>query len=148
MKRGYLIIFLIAFIIRMFTLLVFAYYFDNYSHKESDAKAHYETSISLKVPIESQEKIGYKNWWERSPVYVYYLHITKQSLLIQIIISSLTVLILYRINALAGWLFCFYPQSMILSFQFNKETILWFIEATLFLIIYRYYEYKKTNSTI
>ena len=144
--KKYLIIFLVAFIIRILTLLVFAYYFDNYSHKESDAKAHYETSINLEVPKYAQETIGYKDWWERSPVYVYYLHITGQSLLIQIILSSITVLILYRINPFAGWLFCFYPQSIILSFNFNKETLLFFIESLLIFTIIMY-DKKTRNDT-
>ncbi len=109
-------IFAIAFSLRLVTLLYFSYQYDNYSHKESDAKAHYETSINLKVPKESQERIGYKNWYERSPAYVFYLHVTNQSLLLQIILSSLTVVFLYKINELAGWLWCFYPQSIILSF--------------------------------
>ena len=134
--KKYLAIFAVAFLIRIITMLIFSYYFDNYSHKESDAKAHYETSINLEVPKESQEVIGYKDWWVRTPVYVLYLHLTHQSLLFQILISAFTVLLLYKINPLAGWIFCFYPQSIILSFQYNKEVLIWFVEAVLFLIIY------------
>ena len=141
--KKYLTIFLIAFVIRLLTLLVFAYYFDNYSHKESDARAHYETSINLEVPKYAQETIGYKDWWVRTPVYVLYLHLTHQSLLLQILISTFTVLLLYKINPLAGWIFCFYPQSIILSFQYNKEVLIWFVEAVLFLIIYRRYKNEK-----
>ena len=143
--KKYLIIFLVAFIIRILTLLVFAYYFDNYSYKESDAKAHYETSINLEVPKYAQETIGYKDWWVRTPVYVLYLHLTHQSLLFQILISAFTVLLLYKINPLAGWIFCFYPQSIILSFQYNKEVLIWFVEAILFLIIYSRYYNEKIN---
>ena len=143
--KKYLTIFLIAFVIRLLTLLIFVYYFDNYSHKESDAKAHYETSINLEVPKYAQETIGYKNWWERSPVYVLYLHVTCQSLLIQIIVGSLTVLILYKLNPLAGWLWCFYPQSIILSFQYNKETILWFIIAGLFLLVQHFFSWLSSE---
>ena len=135
MKR-YLAIFAVAFSIRIITMLIFSYYFDNYSHKESDAKAHYLTSINLEVPKESQETIGYKDWWVRTPVYVLYLHITHQSLLLQILISAFTVLLLYKINPLAGWIFCFYPQSIILSFNFNKETLLWFVLAMLLYVIH------------
>jgi hypothetical protein len=123
--------------------VLFSILYDNPTHKESDAKAHYETSINLEVPKESQKTIGYHDWWERSPVYVIYLYVTKQSILLQIILSCLTVLILYKINPLAGWLFCFYPQSIILSFQFNKETLLFFVEAILFLIIYRRYKNEQ-----
>jgi len=135
MKR-YLAIFAVAFSIRIITMLIFSYYFDNYSHKESDAKAHYLTSINLEVPKESQETIGYKDWWVRTPVYVLYLHITHQSLLLQILISAFTVLLLYKINPLAGWIFCFYPQSIILSFNFNKETLLWYVLAMLLYVIH------------
>jgi hypothetical protein len=135
MKR-YLAIFAVAFSIRIITMLIFSYYFDNYSHKESDAKAHYLTSINLEVPKESQETIGYKDWWVRTPVYVLYLHITHQSLLLQILISAFTVLLLYKINPLAGWIFCFYPQSIILSFNFNKETLLWYVLAMLLYAIH------------
>ena len=141
--KKYLTIFAVALTIRIITMLIFSQYFDNYSHKESDAKAHYETSINLEVPKESQERIGYKDWWVRTPVYVLYLHVTHQSLLFQILISAFTVLLLYKINPLAGWIFCFYPQSIILSFQYNKEVLVWFVEAILFLIIYsRYYNEK------
>ena len=135
MKR-YLAIFAVAFSTRIITRLIFSYCFDNYSHKESDAKAHYETSINLEVPKESQEVIGYKDWWVRTPVYVLYLHLTHQGLLLQILISTFTVLLLYKINPLAGWIFCFYPQSIILSFNFNKETLLWFVLAMLLYVIH------------
>lgn len=143
--KKYLIIFAVALTIRIITMLIFSQYFDDYSHKESDAKAHYETSINLEVPKESQETIGYKDWWVRTPVYVLYLHLTHQSLLFQILISAFTVLLLYKINPLAGWIFCFYPQSIILSFQYNKEVLIWFIEAVLFLIIYSRYYNEKVN---
>jgi len=134
--KKYLTIFAVALTIRIITMLIFSQYFDNYSHKESDAKAHYLTSINLEVPKESQEVIGYKDWWVRTPVYVLYLHITHQSLLLQILISTFTVLLLYKINPLAGWIFCFYPQSIILSFNFNKETLLWFVLAMLLYVIH------------
>jgi hypothetical protein len=134
--KKYLIIFAVALAIRIITMLIFSQYFDNYSHKESDAKAHYLTSINLEVPKESQEVIGYKDWWVRTPVYVLYLHLTHQSLLLQILISTFTVLLLYKINPLAGWIFCFYPQSIILSFNFNKETLLWFVLAILLYVIH------------
>ena len=134
--KKYLIIFAVALAIRIIAMFIFSQYFDNYSHKESDAKAHYETSINLEVPKESQEVIGYKDWWVRTPVYVLYLHLTHQSLLLQILISTFTVLLLYKINYLAGWLFCFYPQSIILSFNFNKETLLWFVLAILLYAIH------------
>jgi hypothetical protein len=134
--KKYLIIFAVALAIRIIAMFIFSQYFDNYSHKESDAKAHYETSINLEVPKESQETIGYKDWWVRTPVYVLYLHLTHQSLLFQILISAFTVLLLYKINPLAGWIFCFYPQSIILSFNFNKETLLWFVLAMLLYVIH------------
>ena len=143
--KKYLTIFAVALTIRIITMLIFSQYFDNYSHKESDAKAHYLTSINLEVPKESQEVIGYKDWWVRTPVYVLYLHLTRQSLLLQILISAFTVLLLYKINPLAGWIFCFYPQSIILSFQYNKEVLIWFVEAVLFLIIYSRYYNEKIN---
>jgi len=136
-------LFIIALFLRLSMFVLFSILYDNPTHKESDAKAHYETSINLEVPKESQKTIGYHDWWERSPVYVIYLYVTKQSILLQIILSCLTVLILYKINPLAGWLFCFYPQSIILSFQFNKETLLFFVEAILFLIIYRRYKNEQ-----
>jgi len=134
--KKYLTIFAVALTIRIITMLIFSQYFDDYSHKESDAKAHYETSINLEVPKEQQETIGYKDWWVRTPVYVLYLHLTHQSLLLQILISAFTVLLLYKINPLAGWIFCFYPQSIILSFNFNKETLLWFVLAILLYAIH------------
>ena len=143
--KKYLIIFAVALTIRIIAMLIFSQYFDDYSHKESDAKAHYLTSINLEVPKESQETIGYKDWWVRTPVYVLYLHLTHQSLLFQILISAFTVLLLYKINPLAGWIFCFYPQSIILSFQYNKEVLIWFVEAVLFLIIYSRYYNEKIN---
>lgn len=133
-----IVIFFVAALLRLSFFFMFTFYYSNPTHFESDANAHYLTSINLEVPKEQQDKIGYKNWYERTPLAVFFFHITHRNIFILILISSLTVVILYGINHLAGWLWCFYPQAIILSFQFNKETLLWFVLASLIYIAHWY----------
>jgi hypothetical protein len=135
-------IFLLALTVRLAVFIIFSFVYENPTHKESEASIMYETSINLEPTEEMKSKIHYTQWWERSPVYVYFLHVTNQSIELQLLLSALTVLLIYKINHVAGWIFCFYPQSVILSFQYNKETLLWFIEAVIFLIIFRRYKYE------
>jgi hypothetical protein len=142
MKKG-LLIFIIALILRLSFYFYFSYtYPENFTHKESDAKYYYDTSFNLEVSDQHKAKIGEYKWYERVAVYVLYLHVTQREIIIQMLLSCLTVLIMYKINPLAGWLWCFYPQSIILSFQTNKETILW---LTLSLILFGIFSYFRRS---
>ncbi len=134
-------IFFIALILRLTFYFLFSYsYPENFTHKESDAKYYYETSGNLTVPDIHKEKIGEYEWYERVAVYVYYLHVTEGEIIIQILLSCLTVLFVYKINHIAGYLWCLYPQAIILSFQYNKETLLFFVLSVLLLIIYKRFD--------
>jgi hypothetical protein len=133
-------LFSIALILRLaFYFLFSCSYPENFTHKESDAKYYYETSFNLEVPAVHKAIIGEYKWYERVAIYVYYLHITQREIIIQILLSCFTVLFVYKINNIAGWLWCFYPQAIILSFQYNKETLLWFILSATLLGIYSYF---------
>jgi len=141
---GAVVIFFVAALLRLSFFFMFTFYYSNPTHLESDANAHYLTSINLEVPKEQQEKIGYKNWYERTPVAVFFFHVIRQNIFILIFISSLTVVLLWKINHLAGWLWCFYPQAIILSYQFNKETLLWFVLAGLIYIAH-WYSFRSSS---
>lgn len=92
-----------------------------------DASDYYYTSINLEVPSFLQEKWGYSNWYERNPLHTIVLHLTGRSVLFQILLSCLTCVILFKINNIAGLLWCFYPQSIIYSNLLTKITLMTFL---------------------
>ena len=79
----------------------------------------------------------FRSWYERNPLHTLVLYVTHRSILFQIGLSVLTVLLLFKINHIAGWLYCFYPQSIIYSNMFTKVTL------TLFLFVLAMYLFKN-----
>jgi hypothetical protein len=91
---------------------------------------YFYTSLNLEVHPYFQQFFNYHNWYERTPVYVFFLHIIQRQLIIQILLSAIGVVLMSKMNKLAGWLWCFYPQDIIHSFQFAKEGLLIFCVIT------------------
>jgi len=69
----------------------------------------------------------YDYWFQRTPLYLLYLNVTHQNLLIQIIISVLTCVLLEKLFLNAGWLFAFYLPGIIYCNTYMKETLLTFL---------------------
>jgi hypothetical protein len=119
-------IFIIAILIRT------AVYFlmpGNPSFISFDSWEYYYNSQELQVWDRAAERLGYAEWYYRTPAYTLFLYLIRpdNAIAVQIIISSLTVLLLYKLNYKAGWMFCFYPISIFGSFQYMKETLLIFL---------------------
>jgi hypothetical protein len=127
----------IAIIIRLTTWLVFELVYHEASFPHFDSYEYYYNSENLTVWEEAREKLGYENWYERTPAYTLFLYLTDRILFIQILISALGVFLMYRMNKIAGWIWCFYPMDIIHSFQYMKETLL------IFIIISIIYAFKK-----
>jgi hypothetical protein len=151
----YFKIFLLALFLRLLCLGIIQYYeiptlltleqtekylFSTNPPKEiqlADASDYYYTSINLEVPKFLGEYYGYSNWYERQPLHVLVLYLTKQSILFQILLSTLTVLLLFRMNHIVGLIYAFYPQSIIYSCMFTKVTLM------VFLMVLAVYLFKK-----
>ena len=89
----------------------------------TDAVEYYYNSVDFQV----LPGATYTNWYERTPAYVLFLHLIQRQLLIQILLSSIAVVLMFKMNKLAGWLWCFYPFDVISSFQYHKECLLVFL---------------------
>lgn len=96
-----------------------------------DAKAYYEISESLQ-PINDLS-----HWYSWTPIHVIWLHITHRSIIIRILISLITVFILYKINEILGWIWTLYPMAIIFSATYLKENTL-FLFTALVLWLYHY----------
>jgi hypothetical protein len=116
--KSMLLVFLIAFSIR------FLFSFIHSPFVCFDSKEYYYNSQELTVMPEAQTRFGYSNWYERTPVYTLYLHITHQSLLIQMIISAVGVVLMWRLNPLAGLIWCFYVPDILHSSTYWKTSLL------------------------
>lgn len=95
-------------------------------HPNGDSIEYYVTSINLE-PMEIHKLYwGYSHWYERTPVYVLFLHLIHRELIIQVILSAIACLLMFKLNKVAGVLWMIYPQDIIYSFQYGKETLLLF----------------------
>lgn len=120
----YLLVFLVSFAIRAIAWKLFGPLFNS---KCGDSIEYYITSINLQPHSFFKVLWGYEYWYERTPGYVLFLHFIERNLLIQVIISSLGCVFMYKINKYAGLLWIFYPQDIFHSFQYNKECLLVFL---------------------
>jgi len=154
MIRGLVIIGLSALMLRLITLVLINYYglptllseektkqlaeqkINSFDMELGDASDPYYTSIDLQPPEYLQKHYGYKYWWQRNPLHVFVLHITGRSVLFQILLSVVTVLMLYKINKIAGIIYAFYPQAIIYSCMFTKVT-LWVFLFVLSLFLFK-----------
>ncbi|RPI19696.1 MAG: hypothetical protein EHM58_00390 [Ignavibacteriae bacterium] len=119
-----LLILLIAFSVRYLTSELLGGPFISFDHY--DSMEYLYTSINFNVYPYFQQVYNYHHWYERTPTYVLFLHIIHRELIIQILICSLSTVLMYKMNKLAGWIWCFYPQDIIYSFQYGKEGLLIF----------------------
>lgn len=132
----YLIVFTAAFVLRFIAWKIFGTYF---SIRDTDSVEYFITSIDFGPLGIHKSLLGYDYWYERTPAYILYLHLTHRELIIQVLISSISCLIMYRLSKTAGILWMFYIQDIMYSFQYQKETLL------LFFIILAIYLFKDNK---
>ena len=134
-------IFFFALVIRICFYLFIKTFYGNPEFMSFDSWEYFYNSQDLTVWQEAKEYIGYENWYERTPGYVLFLYLIRpeNAIPIQIIISSLGVFLMYKMNKIAGWMWCFYPISIFSSFQFMKETIFIFLIICLVYLLRRQY---------
>lgn len=90
----------------------------------SDAREYFINSQSL---TNEARHFSYDHWYQRTPAYVLYLHLTQQSMIIQILLSALTCVLLEILYRHAGLVFAFYLPSIAFSNLYMKETLLVFL---------------------
>lgn len=115
-----LLVFLVAFFVRYLAWKMLGSLFNA---KCGDSIEYYITSINLEPHTFFKLLWGYEHWYQRTPAYVLFLHLIERNLIVQIFLSSLGCVLMYRINNIAGLLWTFYPQDIIHSFQYNKECL-------------------------
>jgi len=122
-NRNLFLIFVTAFLIRF----VFWKHFGTlFSAVDGDSIEYYFTSINFEPHSLFKHMWGYEHWYQRTPFYIIFLHLIQRQLIIQIILSSIGCVMIYKINKLAGFLWVFYLQDIMHSFQYNKECVLVF----------------------
>jgi len=89
-----------------------------------DAREYFYNSQTLENTVRLWP---YEHWYQRTPAYMGFLHLTGQSLLIQILLSALTCVLLELLYRHAGWVYAFYPPSIMYANVYMKETLLVFL---------------------
>jgi hypothetical protein len=146
----YLGIFILAFIVRIMCLLIINHFglttlvsledTEKYLKMDNppaviqlnDASDYYHTVVNnLVVPKVIGEYWGYTEWYQRQLLHTLVLYITNNSVVFQILLSCITVVLLYRVNALIGLIYLIYPQSVVYSCLLTKVTLMIFLVAVL-----------------
>lgn len=114
------------------TVLTLYYPDQNISIRQGDSIEYYNNAQDLEN-TKTNPEIVYTYWWERSPLYTLFIHIfNPYAIFIQIIIGSLGVFWMWKMNRKAGlvWNFweCWY------SLIYYKECLMY---ATIICIIYK-----------
>lgn len=140
-------IFLIAVMIRVSVYLIVKIFFGDPEFMSFDSWEYFYNSQNLEAWQNATDYIGYEYWYQRTPGYVLFLYLIRpeNAIPIQILISAVGVVLMYRMNKLAGWMWCFYPVSIFNSFQFMKETIYIFLIICLIYILRKQY-YSTSQS--
>lgn len=114
-------------------------YFGDYANKTvyTDCIEYFNNSVNLTVDPHYTKMWNYTQWYQRTPGYVLFLHLIQRSILVQLLISGFACVVMFKINKFAGWLWVFYPQDIICSFNYIKEALL------LPLIIFAIYLFRK-----
>jgi len=123
-NRELFLVFVVAFLIRLLFWVLFGTYLNI---TNSDSLEYYINSINFQPLDVHKAYWGYDNWYERTPLYILFLHITHRELIIQVFLSALSCVLMFKLNKTAGILWIFYPQEIIYSFQYGKETLLIFL---------------------
>ena len=122
--KGYFIILLAAFALR------FGLSFLRTDFIAIDEKEYFYNGANLQViynPSSEGRQYDYRHWFNRTPVYMLFRYITQgNTLLIQMILSSIGVLMIYSINKKAGWVWCFYLPDVFYSFHYFKQSLMIF----------------------
>lgn len=103
-----------------------------------DAREYYSNAQNLsKGNAETDWSNTYTRWWERSPLYVLFLWFFTPgiAIYIQMIVSSIGVYFMWKMNTKAGWCWNFYECWY--SILFLKEAIVFA------LMIYIYYRINR-----
>ena len=90
----------------------------------SDAREYYINSEHLE---NKAQHFSYDHWYQRTPVYIAYLHCTGRSLAIQIVLSALTCVLLELLYRHAGWVYALYLPGIAYANTYLKETLLVFL---------------------
>lgn len=131
-NKEVIFIFSAAFIIRLFFWNWLGSLFNAYN---ADTIEYYITSFNFEPHTFFKSMWSYEHWYQRTPLYVIFLHLINRELIIQIIISSIGCALMYKLNKLAGVLWVIYLQDIIYSFNYNKECLLLFcIILSIFLL--------------
>ena len=139
-------IFFVALLIRVVVYLFMLNFYGNPSFMTFDSWEYFYNSQDLIVWKNATDYIGYNLWYERTPAYTLFLYLIRPEnvIVIQIILSAIGVLFMYKMNKIAGWIFCLYPVSIFNSFQFMKQTLFTTIIIILIYILSgeRYKDYE------
>jgi len=71
-----------------------------------------------------KDGIDYNAWYFKSPAYILFLKFIQRSIILNILVSSLAVFFLYRLNKIAGWMLALYPPHWYYSAIFFKESLM------------------------
>jgi hypothetical protein len=100
-----------------------------------DPREYYINSMSMENTV---RLFPYQHWYERTPVYMAFLHFTGRSLLIQILLSALTCVLLELQYRHAGWVYALYLPSIFFANGYLKETLLIFLFVLAVLLLRRH----------
>lgn len=124
--RMLLLIFGVALAVRL------ALFFSYTAPLIGDAREYYVNSQTLENTV---RQFPYEHWYQRSPAYMGFLHLTGQSLVLQILLSALTCVLLELLYPRAGWVYALYPPSIMYANVYMKETLLiFFFVAAVYLL--------------
>jgi len=118
MTRELLMLFAFAFALRGIIPLVYD------APLVGDAREYYINSQTLE---NTAHLFPYEHWYQRTPAYMVFLHLTHQSLLVQILLSALSCVLLELLYRRAGWALALYPPGIMYANVYMKETLLVFL---------------------
>lgn len=113
-----------------------------------DEKEYYYNGKNLDVIYNPSSEVpsrtyDYEHWYNRTPVYMLFRFVTQDfTLIVQMILSSLGVVLMWKMNKAAGWLWCFYLPEVFYSFHYLKASLMTF---AIILTIYLWKNYEARN---
>jgi hypothetical protein len=113
-------------------ILLLSFQGQDFSALSGDPLEYYKNAQHLENANINPE-LNYTYWWERSPLYTLFIHITSPlTILVQIVIGSLGVYWMWKINPAAGWIWNFWEWGY--SLLYYKECLMY---ALIIFIIYK-----------
>jgi hypothetical protein len=140
-------IFIAALGLRLFVHILLNLIFTEPAIVSFDSEEYVRNSYNLEVWDKATEKMGYTEWYQRTPGYTLFLYIvgTKLAIYLQLIISSLSVFLMYRMNKTAGKIWLFYPMELLHPSMYMKETLLIFIIISI-IYVFKKHDYLPANN--